>query len=194
MKKMHLNKKMRFGLVSLLVVFGLFWGSSALAAKEVRYLKCNVHTQAKGSKLLNASYANYIRPGTGHHIVPAGTEITMLRKSRKEFKFLINGDGREVRFQFHEPRMEMSVDDYIEKITSAKPVSLQKLSALDRKGVAGGKALVGMTRAGVMTALGYPATHKTPSLESPTWIYWTNRFGTLAVDFDDRGKVKAVRE
>jgi hypothetical protein len=189
-----MRKKMGFGLVSLLALFCLFWGSVVFAGDDVRYTKYNVHTQAKGSKLLNASYANYTRPGNGHYVIPAGTAITMLRKSGKEFKFRINGDGREVRFLFHEPRMEMSVEEYIEKITSAQPVSLKKLSALDRKGVAEGKALVGMTREGVMTALGYPATHKTPSPKSPTWTYWTNRFGTLVVDFDDRGKVRAVKD
>jgi len=192
-KKVLLKKKIGVVLVFLLSILSLFCANPALAVKEVRYTKYNVHAQAKGNRL-NASYANYTRPGDGHYIIPAGTEITILGKSRKEIKFRINGDGREVRFLFHEPRMGMSVNDYIEKITSAKPVSLKKLPALDRKGVAEGKALVGMTREGVMTALGYPAAHKTPSLESPTWIYWTNRYGTLAVDFDGRGKVRAVRE
>jgi hypothetical protein len=192
-KKMLLKKKIGVGPVLLLSVLCLFCANPALAAKDVLFTKYNIHTQAKGN-LLNASYANYTNPGAGHYIVPAGTEITLLSKSGKEFKFRINGDGREVRFLFHEPRMGMRVDEYIEKITSPQPVSLKKLSALDRKGVEQAKALVGMTREGVMTALGYPAAHKTPSLESPTWIYWTNRFGTLAVDFDSRGKVKAVRD
>ncbi|MEZ4601620.1 MAG: hypothetical protein R2940_17665 [Syntrophotaleaceae bacterium] len=179
-----------------LLLFALsgFVSGSAFAAKEVRYTKYNIHTQAKGGKLLSASYANYTRPGAGHYIIPAGTKIVISGKSRKEIKFQIDGDEREVQFLFHESRMGMSVDEYIQKITSADPVSLKKLSTLDRKGVAEGKAFVGMTREGVMTALGYPATHKTPSPDSPTWIYWTNRFGTLAVDFDDKGRARSVRE
>jgi hypothetical protein len=49
-----------------------------------------------------------------------------------------------------------------------------------------------MTKEGILTALGYPAAHRTSSLDAGTWIYWTNRFGTLSVDFDAKGKVTKV--
>ncbi|MHB8110292.1 MAG: hypothetical protein ACYDHW_09690 [Syntrophorhabdaceae bacterium] len=39
----------------------------------------------------------------------------------------------------------------------------------------------------------FPAPHKTPSLGSNTWIYWMNRFKTIAVYFDQQGKVESVR-
>ena len=41
-----------------------------------------------------------------------------------------------------------------------------------------------------MMALGYPATHRTPSLDSNTWVYWTNRFTTFEVNFNDKGLVQ----
>jgi outer membrane protein assembly factor BamE (lipoprotein component of BamABCDE complex) len=69
---------------------------------------------------------------------------------------------------------------------------MDKFSELDRKGIAEGKAYVGMTKPGVMTALGYPATHRTPSPDANTWVYWRNRFGTMTVQFDDRGIVTSV--
>jgi len=47
-----------------------------------------------------------------------------------------------------------------------------------------------MTKNGVRAALGYPATHRTPSLENQTWIYWKNRFQNYYVRFDKNGKVK----
>jgi hypothetical protein len=115
------------------------------------------------------------------------------KKSRKGFSFLSQNEAIRVDFEFHQPRMGMDVDQYIGLITSNQPLSLQKFASLDRKGIKEGKALVGMTRDGVMTALGYPAAHRTPSLENTTWVYWTNRFRTLAVDFDDKGKVRDVR-
>jgi len=163
------------------------------AADEVRYTKVNIHTQSKNAGTARASYANYTDPGAGHVIVPAGTKIVVTDKSRKSFTFTYEDGKNEVLFEFHQPRMGMSLDEYLDKITSAEPVSLSGLSELDRKGVAEGKAKLGMSRDGVMTALGYPATHKTPSLEAKTWIYWTNRFRSIAVEFDDKGKVKTVR-
>jgi outer membrane protein assembly factor BamE (lipoprotein component of BamABCDE complex) len=42
----------------------------------------------------------------------------------------------------------------------------------------------GMTRDEVLMSLGYPPAHRTPSLDSPTWTYWANRWATFEVYFD----------
>jgi len=174
-------------LVVLLMFGGVAWG------KELRYTKYNIHAQYKSAKVVRASYANYTNPGSGHVIIPAGTAVTVKDKSRRRIVFAYDGGEKEIVFEYHAPRMQMSVDEYLEKITSPTPVSLDHFSALDKKGISQGKALVGMSREGVMTALGYPATHRTPSLDATTWIYWTNRFRTMAVEFGPDGKVVAVR-
>jgi hypothetical protein len=167
------------------------------AGEAVLHTKYNIHVQDKlsrsGNHVYTASYANYTDPGTGHIIIPAGSEITILKKGRKLFRFQVEEDNMVVDFLYHGPRMGMSVGEYIEKITSPKPVSLARFSKIDKKGIKEGKAYVGMSRDGVMTALGYPAAHRTPSLDASTWVYWGNRFRTIAVDFDDRGRVKSVR-
>ena len=90
--------------------------------------------------------------------------------------------------------MGMSVDEYLDLISSPDPVSVGGLSALDRKGIDAGRALPGMTKRGVLAALGYPARHRTPSVESDRWIYWTNRFKTRAVEFDANGEVARVTD
>jgi outer membrane protein assembly factor BamE (lipoprotein component of BamABCDE complex) len=87
----------------------------------------------------------------------------------------------------------MSVDEYIQLIASPTIVSLDKLSNTDRKGIKAGKVYSGMTKQGVRVALGYPAVHRTPSLEDNTWIYWRNRFQTIAIEFDQSGKVVHIR-
>ncbi len=162
-------------------------------AAETRYTKYNIHAQVKDGRTAIASYANYTDPGAGHIIVPAGSEISIIKKSRKGFDFTYKGGATSIRFECHSKRMGMGTDEYIDLITSAEPVSFAKLSKLDKQGMQEGKASVGMTKAGVLAALGYPAAHKTPSLDAATWIYWTNRYRTLGVDFDGSGKVAAVR-
>jgi len=189
---MHLNLK-KTSLFILFLVFCVFIAQPVLAKDEIRYSKYNIHTQSKDGKNAKASYANYTRPGEGHIIVPAGTKLVITRKSRKRFTFTYDDGAKKVVFEFHQPRMGMDVDEYLDKISSAEPTTLDGLSKLDRKGVEQGVALVGMSRKGVMAALGYPATHRTPSLEATTWVYWANRFKTVGVDFDDSGKVKAIR-
>jgi len=164
-----------------------------LAATEVRYTKYNIHAQSKDTVNLKASYANYTNPGVGHIIIPAGTKIKVTKYGWRGFVFTYDNGNKKVSFEFHKKRMGMSMEEYVKLITSAKPVKYSGLSKLDRKGVANGNVFNGMTRKGVMIALGYPAAHRTPSLESNTWIYWGNRFRTRAIEFNDHGKVSAVK-
>ena len=171
----------------------LVFAQSALAQDEPRFTKYNIHTQGKDATNFKASYANFTDPGAGHVIIPAGTKIQMVKQGWRGFVFTYDNGSKKVTFEFHKKRMGMSMDEYIELITSSEPVSYPGLSKQDKKGIAAGNAYKGMTRKGVMIALGYPAAHKTPSLDSSTWIYWGNRFRTVGVDFNDQGKVSNVR-
>jgi len=177
----------------LLCVLSLLFSQSALAQDELLFTKYNIHAQGKDAINFKASYANFTDPGAGHVIIPAGTEIQMVKHGWRGFVFTYDGGSKKVTFEYHKKRMGMSMDEYIELITSPEPVSYSGLSKQDKKGIADGKAYKGMTRKGVMIALGYPAVHKTPSLDSNTWTYWGNRFRTIGVDFNDQGKVATVR-
>lgn len=188
MKNLKVGKRL---LLAMVVVAGLMLLSTTAAAQDL-YLKYNVHTQVDRANVLKGSYANYTNPGDGHTIIPAGTKINITEKSRRGFYFTHDVSSQTAYVEYHEPRMGMSVDAYIELITSNSPVSLSTFSATDQKGIKEGRAIVGMSREGVMTALGYPATHRTPSPEASRWIYWQNRFRTLAVDFGANGKVSSI--
>ncbi|MBN1141365.1 MAG: hypothetical protein JXB25_06170 [Deltaproteobacteria bacterium] len=172
------------------------WVESAWCADATTvYNRYNIHVQKlvtnRGEKI-QASYANYTDPGPIHIIIPAGSQLTVKKVSKKLIVFHWPEKNLEVQFEFHEVRMGMDVKTYLDKIASPTPVSFAKLSKIDRKGIAEGKAYVGMSREGVMAALGYPAAHRTPSLEASTYIYWKNRYGTVAVHFNQQGKVIQV--
>lgn len=181
----------KIAVFSILAMFHALLGVPAQAEDQSVYNKYNIHTQMKGPNLYKASYANYTNPGGGHVIFPAGTLMSVDDTDSDAITFLLQ-DGRKIHFEFHETRMGMSVEKYLDLITSAEPVPLDKFSELDREGIKAGKALIGMTKTGVLTALGYPAAHRTPSLDSGSWVYWTNRFGTIRIDFDERGKVAKI--
>jgi hypothetical protein len=184
-----------FSLVLLLVVFSL--PSTSLAAGEIVYLKYNVHAFQKGSGY-NSSYANWTNPGPGHVLFPVNTAVRVSSFSRwragRGFFLTTVDDGKKISYEFHKKRMGMSIDEYVKLITSPKKVSLERFSKKDREGIRLGKARVGMTKEGVMMALGYPACHKTPSLEDGVYVYWQSRFKTLAVEFDSKGKVIRIRQ
>jgi len=163
---------------------------------ELRYNKYNIHAQ-RTWRDVKASYAGYVDSGDGHYFIPAGSELEFPGKGRRwrnGFFFKVLDTGQEVFFEFHSGRMQMSEDEYIQLITSETPVSLDGFSDIDKKGIKTGKVYKGMTKKGVLTALGYPAKHRTPSLESSTWIYWRNRFVTMAVNFDGNSIVRSVTQ
>ena len=155
------------------------------------YLQSNIHAQA-GSRDTKASYANWTDPGAGHIIIPVNTPVEFGRY-RRGFTIKNLNDGSLVYFEFNSKNMGMSAEQYISLITSSKKVDLNELSEIDQKGINSGKALVGMSKKGVRIALGYPAAHRTPSLENNEWVYWRNRFRTKVIEFDTEGKVKEIR-
>ncbi|MCF8045880.1 MAG: hypothetical protein K9J83_08455 [Desulfarculaceae bacterium] len=154
------------------------------------HTKYNIHIQHKGDKAL-ASYANWVGPFPGHDVIEPDTKVVASRW-RSGFRLDCVEKGLTVLFEFDPARMNMSASEYVKKITSGEPVSYDHLSGVDQKGIRNGEAYRGMSKKGVMAALGYPAAHRTPSPDSDTWTYWTNRFNTIAVHFDDSGKVREV--
>ena len=184
-------QKGRVLIAPILTLLMVFWGCASTPsanADDVVYLKNNIHYQ-QGTRDSKASYANWTNPGQGHKILPVNAAVK-IRKWRSGFVIIDMEDGTEVLFEFHSKRMNMSVQEYQSLITSPSKVSLNSLSEIDKKGIQEGKTYPGMTKDGVRMALGYPAVHKTPSLESDRWIYWTNRFRSIAVEFDSQGSVK----
>ena len=86
----------------------------------------------------------------------------------------------------------MPISQYINLITSKEKVLMSKFSNIDKKGIKRGKAYKGMTKNGVLAALGYPARHKTPSLKNKFWVYWQNKWLTRIIKFNNDGKVISV--
>lgn len=196
---------MRKIIISLTCVILLFMFSSCstdfglkkdakLAPARTVYLKNNIHCQQqtrRGNVIYKASYANYTDPGAGHQIIPVNSAVQI--ETGKYLTITNQADGKQILFEFNSRNMGMSADEYISLITSSTKISLNHFSKTDKKGIRDGKAYKGMTKEGVRTALGYPASHKTPSLDSNIWIYWKNRFATTSVEFDKKGKVKQIR-
>ena len=182
--------------ICILLSFMLvFIGFPAYADAETRYLKNNIHYQerpGRGGKIeCKASYANWTNPGAGHMVIPVNTPIRTGRW-RGGFYFVTLDTRRRVYFELNQRNALATPSEYIDLITASSEVPLDDLSEIDRKGIRTGKAYVGMSKDGVRIALGYPAAHRTPSLDSDTWIYWENRHRRLMIRFNQDGKVTRI--
>jgi outer membrane protein assembly factor BamE (lipoprotein component of BamABCDE complex) len=133
-------------------------------------------------------------------LLPAGTPVRIDK---------VTGDG--VTFSAADVKLKLtheygtkeeSLDQYLAKVLVAndpKP-RIAAYPAAVRRAIAKAKVERGMTREQVLVSLGYPATHRTPSLQGKEWTYWYNpeaqpwynRWVTYQVVFDDAGKVSDV--
>ncbi len=189
------QKKIAFGyftLIGIMLILSGYINFALCSSENVKYLKNNIHTQEHRNEEYRASYANWTDPGKNHIIIPVNTPVTV-GSFRRGFAIITQDSRKKILFEYDETRMRMGEDQYIGLITSTQPVKIDDLSEIDQKGIKDGKAHIGMTKDGVRTALGYPAVHQTPSLNENTWVYWTNRFKSFKIEFDENGKVKKIQ-
>ncbi len=152
------------------------------------YTRFNIHYCLRGNDAA-ASYANWTQ--CGGNFIPYNSQVRV-RSRRNGFILTDVNSGMQIVFEYHAGRMRMSQNDYRDLIFSPTPVSYDDLNEIDREGIKAGRAMVGMTKQGVMVALGYPARNETPSIDMNTWTFWKTRYTKLRVEFDDNGKVVSI--
>lgn len=141
------------------------------------YTQSVLHPDEKRGLLYSV---NYQRGG----YVPVCTEVVIRRVNREEAVFDIEQSGRTYHYLFHKSLRE-SIPKHLDKVFGRRcdPADFAAMSDIDQQGISEGRVFVGMTRQGVLRAIGHPPSHATPYLERDVWKYWYNRFGTFDVVF-----------
>jgi hypothetical protein len=147
------------------------------------YTCCNLHYD--GDEINDANYWT----GT---TLPAGTAVRIEKLTKDSVTF--NAGEQRLTLEHEYGTKQESLYQYLDKILvpndprpriGAYPPAVRR--AIDKA-----KVERGMTRDQVILSLGYPPTHRTPSLREREWTYWYNRWVTYKVVFDDAGKVGDV--
>ena len=189
------QKKYRFGVVILLLCGLLLSGCTGLALNNEEgetlagaagvYTLVNLRPDEKRARLFAT---NYQQAG----FIPLCTEVKISKTSRKVITFTDLATNIQYDYYYHrsagEP-FDKHLLKYFGKTCNKDKVA--KLSKVDQEGIKAGAAKVGMSKEGVILAIGYPPMHRTPSLQSDQWVYWRNRWATMQVVFVD-GKVSRV--
>jgi hypothetical protein len=150
---------------------------------EIYYLKYNFHYTSEKGKA-KGSIANYTRL-RDHEILPYGTAVK-IKSSGETFKLIDEQSGIKIDVLAKKKYLAgMNISDYLDLILSTSPVRYSGLSEIDQKGISAGRPYKGMTKKGVMIALGYPCPSATSSPDLNVWFYWTNRFAKYPVNFKD---------
>ena len=158
--------------------------SSPDVASKTRYTRFNVHVYTRGNDVLVGSAISYYA-AQNHSMVPYNTAVT-IDKYRMGIILNVTATGRKIYFECPGKWInEMPATEYIELITSDQAVQYNDLSEIDKKGIASGSPFVGMSKQGIMIALGYPAPSYTPSPDTNEWVYWRNRFTKATICFEN---------
>ena len=152
------------------------------------YTLTNLHPHERRSALYTM---NYQMDG----LIPICTEVKTLESSYGYLEFEAVQSGRVYTYQEHGNPGE----DFIHHVkkyfgTECDKEKIEHLSDIDRKGILEGKPLIGMSRQGVIYALGYPPVRKTPYLETNRWWYWKSRVNRFYIEFNLNGTVSKIRD
>lgn len=195
----------------VLFILGFFIASNSLMAdestdKDQLYTGFNIWVLSK-QQSHNQRFINYKH---GTNILPAGTAIYnvqalssapsggMFGSEESEFPgphvYFETADGKSFEILFKSKwHPGKTLEDYKNYLATTKTFdeltdgfSKEEVEAI-RKGI----VVIGMSKSAVLVSYGRPAEHRTPSLDSSRWLYWTGRTSmkTICFDTDD----KAVR-
>ena len=128
-------------------------------------------------------------------VIPVCTEVTVVDSKEKVLTFNWNGRDMEFAWDKHTRRAGVQLDTLLADFfgTHCDQAAMDTLSAIDKEGIETGKPRVGMSKQGILFAMGRPPYHANPSLDSNRWTYWRNRFARMIITFDDNGIVTKIR-
>jgi hypothetical protein len=160
-------------------------GANLIGAAPV-YTLVNLHPDEKRSVL----YAvNYQQAG----LIPLCSEVVLLHLGREQLRFRVLKTGREYEYVYHEAAAEPFPSHLLRFFgADCDATEVERLSERDQAGIAAGVALQGMSKRGVILAIGYPPRHMTPDLDRNLWLYWKSRLDRFSVAFDAKRNVVEV--
>ena len=114
-------------------------------------------------------------------LIPICSKITVVSRDAKQA--VLEVDGKRWRYVYDKYLRETH-DQHFARYFGAQCDPGEGLSAKDLEGIKAGKALEGMTRAGVIKAMGYPPPHGTKDMAGAQWKYWKSRYSSVVITFD----------
>lgn len=158
------------------------------------YLATNLHVDQRLNKI---SSVNYLRG----NLLPWGKKIRVERILRNRMLLVDSENGRRYSYEFHRnTRAVTSLKKHVGRILlngsrlTALKSRVKGLSSIDQDGIYQGRALPGMSRQGLIIAIGYPPefANRGDIMTSRSWHYWQGRWDKVKIIFDRRGNVAKV--
>ncbi|BCG63879.1 MAG: hypothetical protein methR_P1624 [Methyloprofundus sp.] len=178
----------------LFMLFGLTACETMAPKPEV--LPAGVQLNAKYYTQVTMQYekgkyrtSNYRRGA----LLAVNTEVELLGFTRKSITVKLIKQNKELLIENVIKHTGEDPYQAFAKLFAKQPLNLRKFTSAERKKITQAKAAKGMSKDAVLVAIGYPPITRTPTLESDDWTYWSNRFNTFIVYFEN-GKVSRIKD
>ena len=180
---------MKLSPFSLLLLSGMALGGCATHARVVvapgaattvqaqsgqLYTLVNLRADARG-RIISVNYQQ-------HGLVPACSPVRIDLMRGREVRFTHLQSGVQYRYIRHRSS-RMPIENHAQRLFGNGCPDIQSMSDADRAGIANGEVYQGMSRQGVLIAMGYPPEHRTPSTQQDVWMYWRTSMRTVEVFF-----------
>ncbi len=157
------------------------------------YLGYNLHADMPFDKI---SSVNYQLQG---ELLPWGTKVRIVRVMRNFLVFDEVGRNHRFSYEFHrKTRRTVPLVEHIRRVFRENVDDLKRqvaaMSDVDKDGIYEGRAKPGMSREGVLVAIGYPPefANRDALMTEHAWVYWVNRHERMVVSFNRHGRVSRI--
>jgi hypothetical protein len=152
-------------------------GTPAYGLPQSAFTLVNLHPDEERGQLYSVNYQQL-------GLIKRCTPVTIVSTSKNGIEFTVTSTGKQYDYSFHES-MVGTPENHLARVFGASCPDLPAgLNPLDMMGIEKGTVGEGMTKQGVIFALGYPPEHATPSTDGDQWTYWKNRWDRFVVRFD----------
>jgi hypothetical protein len=154
------------------------------------YTLYNIHVDHKENRVFTV---NYQLKGL---VIPICTKVTIGDYNSQSLNFKAGADGKNYVYVSHRA-VKDKLGDHLLKVfgPDCHRNEIGALSGIDKQGIIKAEALVGMTKKGVLYAIGNPPTNVNSNPQSSNkWLYWKDRWNKFSVIFNDRGIVESIKK
>ncbi len=144
----------------------------AVDTQQTYYLQYNLRAHGR-----NITSANEFRYET---LLPMCTPVQLVQARGRRIVF--DAMGQRYRYTIHRSS-RVPLLTHLNRTFASPCPDISTMSAIDQQGIRTAQPYPGMSKQGIVFALGYPPDNKTPSLDQTPWTYLGQR-GELQVHFN----------